>query len=87
MFVDFFKKRGEFTMSKIPIEPNAIKALNQMKYEIADELGIDGNWTKNKGTMMQSYQNILFAGHVGGNMTRKLIEMGEKQLLNQHRQE
>ena len=67
-------------MSKGPLDPNAIKALNEMKLEIANELGIcDIFDRKNK---LDSVTNIFSAGPVGGLMTRRLVEMGEKELID-----
>ncbi len=68
-------------LSKGPVDPNAIKALNQMKYEIANELGIVNDMDTNKGTL-NSGKNVFFAGHVGGQMTRRMVEMAEKSLIN-----
>lgn len=54
---------------------NARTALEQMKFEIAQELGIqlsqDGY-----------YGNLLTrdAGRIGGNITRRLVQMAEQQL-------
>lgn len=64
-----------------PLDPNAIKALNEMKMEIAKELGIENNLNNNP----QPIDNIFTAGPVGGLMTRKLVEMGEKQLINKNK--
>lgn len=53
----------------------ANKALEQMKYEVASELGIstpsDGYW----GTMA-----TRDTGAIGGNITRKLVALAEQQL-------
>ncbi len=45
--------------------PNARRALEEMKMEIADELN----------------SKLTYAGQVGGTMTKRLVEMGERQLL------
>lgn len=54
---------------------SAAKALDQLKYEVASELGIstpqDGYW----GTM-----TTRDTGSIGGNMTRKLVALAEQQL-------
>ncbi|MBU5455476.1 small acid-soluble spore protein alpha/beta type [Keratinibaculum paraultunense] len=63
------------------IDPNAIKALKEMKLEIAQELGISEDFT-NKDNI-SSATNIFAAGPVGGLMTRRLIEIGEKQLIDE----
>ncbi len=62
-------------------DPNAIKALKEMKLEIAQELGISEDFM-NKDNI-NSATNIFAAGPVGGLMTRRLIEMGEKQLIDE----
>ena len=54
--------------------PEARQAMAQMKQEVANELGI----TLNKG-----YNGNLAskdAGHIGGNMVRKMIEAQEKSM-------
>ncbi|MGL4796682.1 MAG: small, acid-soluble spore protein, alpha/beta type [Paraclostridium sp.] len=55
--------------------PEAKAALNQMKLEIANELGMADYQTADKGNMT-ARQN----GYVGGYMTKKLVEMAEKQI-------
>lgn len=67
-------------MTKDKIDPNAKIALNQMKIEIANELGIANNFSENKGNLT-SGKNVFMGGYVGGNMTKRLVKMGEKQLL------
>lgn len=68
-------------MTKGPIDPNALKALNEMKYEIANELGVTKNLLTNQSGP-NSGQNVFYGGYVGGHMTKKLVEMGEKSLIN-----
>jgi len=58
-----------------PVKPNAKNGLNNMKTEIANELGISGYDSMDKGNLT-ARQN----GYVGGYMTRRLVEMAEKQL-------
>ncbi len=56
--------------------PGAKKALNNMKYEIANELGID---------LKQGYNGDLpsrQAGYIGGYMVRRLIEQAEHQMAD-----
>ena len=55
--------------------PQARQALNQMKLEIASELGMANYDSMDKGNL-PSRQN----GYVGGYMTKKLVEMAEKQM-------
>ncbi|SKC81712.1 alpha/beta-type small acid-soluble spore protein [Maledivibacter halophilus] len=68
-------------MAKGPVDPNAMKALNEMKYEIANELGITKNLLTNESGL-DSGKNVFYGGYVGGHMTKKLVEMGEKELMN-----
>ena len=58
-----------------PVKPNAKNGLNNMKTEIANELGISGYDTMDKGNLT-ARQN----GYVGGYMTKRLVEMAEQQL-------
>lgn len=58
-----------------PVVPNAKNGLNNMKMEIANELGLTGYDTIDKGNLT-ARQN----GYVGGYMTKRLVEMAEQQL-------
>ena len=60
--------------------PEAKSALNQMKLEIANELGMTDYNTADKGNMT-ARQN----GYVGGYMTKKLVEMAEQQMSGQQK--
>lgn len=54
--------------------PEAKGALNNMKYEIASQVGVN---------LKQGYNGDITAreaGKVGGNITRKLIQMAESQM-------
>ena len=58
--------------------PNARQALNDMKYEIARELGVN---------LKQGYNGDLpsrQAGYIGGYMVKRLIEQAENQMANNH---
>ncbi|HLR20918.1 MAG TPA: alpha/beta-type small acid-soluble spore protein [Tissierellaceae bacterium] len=57
------------------VVPEAKAALDQMKVEIANELGIQNYENIDKG-QLTSREN----GYVGGNMTRKLVEAAQNQL-------
>ncbi len=57
------------------VVPEAKAALNAMKLEIANELGLNNYQNVDKGNLT-SRQN----GYVGGYMTKRLVEMAEKQL-------
>ena len=70
---------------------NAKLALNMMKMEIANELGYDYNQVTDKieskapqNTLEGVAKNVLAGEQVGGNMTKSLVEMGEKALLNNY---
>ena len=59
------------------VVPEAKGALNQMKYEIASELGIN---------LKQGYNGDLpsrQAGYIGGYMTKRLIEQAERAMSHQ----
>ena len=55
--------------------PQAKQALNQMKLEIANELGMSNYQQVDKGNLT-AREN----GYVGGYMTKKLVEMAEQQM-------
>ena len=57
------------------VVPGAKAALNQMKLEIANELGMANYQQIDKGNLT-AREN----GYVGGYMTKKLVEMAEQQM-------
>ena len=57
------------------VVPQAKQALNQMKLEIANELGMANYHQMDKGNLT-AREN----GYVGGYMTKKLVEMAEQQM-------
>ena len=57
------------------VVPEAKSALNQMKLEIAGELGMSNYENIDKGNLT-ARQN----GYVGGYMTKKLVEIAEKKM-------
>ena len=57
------------------VVPQAKQALNQMKLEIANELGMSHYQQMDKGNLT-AREN----GYVGGYMTKKLVEMAEQQM-------
>ncbi|OEH84448.1 spore protein [Desulfuribacillus stibiiarsenatis] len=67
---------GQERPSNFLVVPEAYQALDQFKYEVASELGIqtpqNGYW----GTMTSRD-----CGAVGGHITRKLVKLGEQQLM------
>ena len=57
------------------VVPQAKQALNQMKLEIANELGMTNYQQMDKGNLT-AREN----GYVGGYMTKNLVEMAEQQM-------
>ena len=57
------------------VVPGAKEALNQMKLEIANEIGMSNYQQVDKGNLT-AREN----GYVGGYMTKKLVEMAEQQM-------
>ena len=57
------------------VVPGARQALDQMKLEIASELGMANYDSLDKGNL-PSRQN----GYVGGYMTKKLVEMAQQNM-------
>ena len=62
-------------MSNKKAVPAARAALNQMKLEIANEIGLANYDTVDKGNLT-AREN----GYVGGYMSKKLVEMAEQQM-------
>ena len=58
--------------------PQASQALDQMKYEIAQELGISFPQDGYAGNLT-SYEN----GSIGGYITKRLVTLAEQQLAGQ----
>ena len=59
------------------VVPEAKGALNQMKHEIASELGINLKQGDNGDLTSRE------AGYIGGYMTKRLVEQAEQQMANQ----
>ncbi|WP_352419780.1 alpha/beta-type small acid-soluble spore protein [Proteiniborus sp.] len=57
------------------VVPEARQALNQMKTEIASELGMTNYESMDKGNL-SARQN----GYVGGYMTKRLVEMAQRSM-------
>lgn len=55
--------------------PEARQALEQMKLEIANELGISNYNTIDKGNLPSRVN-----GYVGGNMVKRLVETAQSQI-------
>lgn len=81
------KKRGNNMASNnngnsnSKVVPEAKAALNQMKLEIASELGMSNYQQVDKGNLT-AREN----GYVGGYMTKKLVEMAEQQMAGKGQQ-
>ncbi|GIO69259.1 alpha/beta-type small acid-soluble spore protein [Paenibacillus sp. JTLBN-2024] len=60
------------------VVPKATAALNQLKYEVAQELGISIPQDGYQGNMT-SYEN----GSIGGLITKRLVTLAEQQLAGQ----
>jgi hypothetical protein len=61
--------------NNIPVIPQARQALEQLKYEVAQELGIvipqDGYY---------GYMATRDTGAIGGHMVRRMVQIAEQQL-------
>ncbi len=69
-------------MSNKNVNPNAKKALEEMKLEIANEIGVEAN---NKyGSNNTSYENSQLGGRVVGFMSKRLVKMSQKALIKQY---
>lgn len=73
---------------------NAKIALNSLKMEIANELGYNYNSFTDKvesnapqNTLMGHAKNVLAGEEVGGQVSKRLVEMGEKALLEKYNSE
>lgn len=62
-------------MNKLVV-PGSKKALDNLKYEIAKELGIT----------LGAAQSSRLNGTVGGEMTRRLVELGQRYYCNTNRE-
>ncbi|WP_128894720.1 alpha/beta-type small acid-soluble spore protein [Longirhabdus pacifica] len=62
------------------VVPQATAALDQLKYEIAQELGIQIPQDGYYGNMA-----TRDTGAIGGHITRRLVQMAEQQLAGQYK--
>ncbi|MGL5312917.1 MAG: small, acid-soluble spore protein, alpha/beta type [Peptostreptococcaceae bacterium] len=69
-------------MAKNKANPNAKAALNQMKLEIANEIGMPTSHVE--GANLTAEQNGAIGGRVGGQMSKRLVQMGEEALLRKY---
>jgi hypothetical protein len=67
--------KGQSRSSNQLVVPQADAAMDQLKYEIAQELGIqvpqDGYW---------GYMATRDTGAIGGHMVRRMVQIAEEQL-------
>ncbi|MCI7207831.1 MAG: small, acid-soluble spore protein, alpha/beta type [Clostridiales bacterium] len=73
------------------MDVNAKIALNSLKMEIAHEMGFNYNSLTNKvesnapqNTLMGQAENVLAGEQVGGQISKKLVEMGEQALIQKY---
>ncbi|WP_054957071.1 alpha/beta-type small acid-soluble spore protein [Paenibacillus dakarensis] len=69
---------GQSNNSNNLVVPRANGALEQMKYEVAQELGISIPQDGYQGNMT-AYEN----GSIGGYITKRLVTLAEQQLAGQ----
>ncbi len=62
---------------KRTLNPHAKKALDKMKYEVADEVGVGLNKGYNGDMTSRN------AGKIGGNMVKKMIKKAEDDMSKQ----
>lgn len=74
-FKNLLKGGSAMARNNNAVVPEARAALNQMKTEIANELGLANYANVDKGNLT-SRQN----GYVGGYMTKRLVESAERSL-------
>jgi hypothetical protein len=67
--------QGQSRSSNQLVVPQAAQALDQLKIEVANELGIQ--WDPSG---YQGYQTSRDMGAVGGHITRRLVQIAEQQL-------
>ncbi len=59
-------------------------AMNQLKYEVAEEMGYDQFKLPKNGSDTSSREIGLYAGPVGGVIVKELIAQGEKALMDKY---
>lgn len=69
---------GQNRNSNQLVVPQASQALDQLKYEVAQELGIQIPQDGYYGNMI-----TRDTGTIGGNITRRLVQIAEQQLAGQ----
>ncbi|MEX2461922.1 MAG: alpha/beta-type small acid-soluble spore protein [Paenibacillaceae bacterium] len=69
---------GQNRSSNTLVVPQATQALDKIKYEVAQELGIQLSQDGYNGNLVSRD-----AGSIGGNITRRLVQIAEQQLAGQ----
>jgi hypothetical protein len=69
---------GQNRSSNQLVVPQASQALDQLKYEVAQELGIQLAQDGYNGNLLSRD-----AGYIGGNITKRLVQIAEQQLAGQ----
>lgn len=67
--------RGQSRSNNVLVVPQASQALDQLKYEVAQELGIQIPQDGYYGNMA-----TRDTGAIGGHITRRLVQIAEQQL-------
>ncbi|GFR38062.1 small, acid-soluble spore protein 2 [Insulibacter thermoxylanivorax] len=70
--------QGQSRSSNVLVVPQATAALDQLKYEVAQELGIQ---IPQDGYM--GHMATRDTGAIGGHITRRLVQIAEQQLAGQ----
>ncbi|MCK9221435.1 MAG: alpha/beta-type small acid-soluble spore protein [Limnochordia bacterium] len=70
---------GQETSRNQPVVTGALQALDQFKYEVASELGINPEYQSGYWGNISSRE----CGAVGGHMVRRMIAAAEQSLMNQ----
>lgn len=61
-----------------PLLPSAERALDQLKYEVAEDLGLDDD-IKERGWGNMTTREV---GKIGGNMVKRLVQKAEQDLAH-----
>jgi hypothetical protein len=75
---DYIMAQGQSRSSNQLVVPQADAALDQLKFEVAQELGIQ--------IPQDGYMGYIASrdnGAIGGNITRRLVQIAEQQLAGQ----
>jgi hypothetical protein len=71
--------QGQFRSSNALVVPTSVNALEQLKYEVAQELGIQ---IPQDGYM--GYVATRDTGAIGGHMVRRLVQIAEQTIAGQY---